>query len=198
MASPECVLAEATFFPWFAQSEPLHLSAIELSTSVLGSVYAAIQSDSVRKDTTIRGPEGIGDPTNTDVPGYYPDVFLNRFPLTPAQRSYRFIKPPKGYEQRSSIDTALGIVKLFELTDGSDVGTMVPLSMDAYLEQRRMTLLRKARDSSLLKYEMKKPLSAAELTKLIDQATNITIPLPQNPLFGIFESRRSRSTSMGK
>lgn len=186
MASPECVLAEATLLPWLAQSEPLHVSAIELSTSVLGSMYALFQADSVRRDSTIRGPEGVGDPTNTDVPGYYPDVFLNRFPLTPAQRSYRFITPPKGYEQRSSIDTALGIVKLYELTDGSDVGTMVPLTLDAYLEQRRVALLRKARDSSLLKYEMKKPLSAAELTKLIDQATNITIPLPQNPLFGIF------------
>ena len=113
-------------------------------------------------------------------------MFINRFGLTPPQRSYRYIRAPKGYTQRGGLDTTAEVVKLYEMAEGADVGTMTPLSLDAYLLQRREQLLRRARDSALLKYEMKKPLSAAELTKLIDQATNITIPLPQNPLFGIF------------
>ncbi|MFM8770569.1 MAG: cell surface protein SprA, partial [Candidatus Kapaibacterium sp.] len=186
LASPDCVLAEVSALPWLAQSEPLHIHAIGLTTALLGSLVPSSVADTVRRDTTIRGPEGIGDPTNTDTPGYYPDVYINRFDLTQAQRSYRFIRPPGGYTQRSSIDSAVGVVTLWEIADGVDVGTMIPLSLEAYLAQRREAIIRKARDSSLLKYEMKKPLSAAELTKLIDQATNITIPLPQNPLFGIF------------
>ena len=186
IAAPECVLAEASALPWLAQSEPLHIHAIGLTTALLGSFVPSAMVDSVRRDTTIRGPEGIGDPTNTDTPRYYPDVYINRFELTPAQRSYRFIRPPVDYTQRSRIDTSMGVVTLWEIADGVDVGTMIPLSLEAYLDQRRESMIRKARDSSLLKYEMKKPLSAAELTKLIDQATNITIPLPQNPLFGIF------------
>ncbi len=186
VALPPFALSEVSELAWIAESEPLHVSAIQATTTLLGSLLRGVQVDTVRRDTSIKGPEGIGDPTNTDTPGYYPDVFLNRFWLTDPQRSYRFIQPPKGYRQRSAVDTAMGVISLYETLDGADVGTMIPLSLESYISQRREQLVRKARDSSLLKYEMKKPMSAAELTKLIDQATNITIPLPQNPLFGIF------------
>ncbi len=185
-AGPVCSVAEVSLLPWLAESEPLHVGALQLTTTLLGSFLRLVPQDTTRRDSLPKGPTGIGDPTNTDIPGYYPDVFINRYGLTDPQKSYRYLKPPKGYTQRGALDTAGAVITLREITDGADVGTTVPLSLEAYLDQRREQLLRKARDSSLLKYEMKKPLSAAELTKLIDQATNITIPLPQNPLFGIF------------
>ena len=80
----------------------------------------------------------------------------------------------------------MGTITMREVLEGIDVTPMVPIEMGAYLEQQREGLLRKLRDSSLITYEMKKPMSAAELGVLIDQATNITIPLPQSPIFGIF------------
>ncbi|MCX6139747.1 MAG: cell surface protein SprA, partial [Candidatus Kapabacteria bacterium] len=127
-----------------------------------------------------------GDPTNSDVPSFYPPTKLNRYGTSPSQRRNRSIPIPSGYLSVGSVDSLLYGITLRETYDGIDVGTMVPITMDAYMAQRREQLAKKLRDSSLLAYEMKKPMSPAELTKLIDQATNITIPLPPNAIFGIF------------
>jgi len=143
------------------------------------------RADSTQADSTkkLLGPSGIGDPTNTDLPFYYPSTFLNRKGLSRPQQADKYSITPKGYSNLGSIDSTLTSITLFELMEGVDVGTVTPMSLDEYFRLRREQILQNLRDSSLARYELKKPLSEAELTKLLDQATNITIPLPQNALF---------------
>ncbi len=134
---------------------------------------SAFQDDSVRLK--------IGDPTNTDLPTHYPSSRLNRFG---AKRGP--IKIPPGYGRQGSVDSMLQRMYLREMFEGTDIGTPYSLDLDTYLKGRQADMLDKLRDSSLFSYELKKPKSQGELTRLIDQATNITIPLPPNPLLGIF------------
>lgn len=141
-------------------------------------------SDSVAQKS--RDIYDSGDPTNTDLPSFYPSTRINRYSTSPTQRRNRTLPVPKGLVGLGTVDSLLSRITLRETLDGVDVGTLVPISMDDYLTDRREQLGKKLRDSSLLAYEMKKPMSASELTKLIDQATNITIPLPQHAIFGIF------------
>ncbi|MFN5876831.1 MAG: cell surface protein SprA, partial [Ignavibacteria bacterium] len=144
-----------------------------------------LRADSTIADTAKKslGPPGIGDPTNTDLPYFYPSTLLNRKGLSKSQQSDRYLQKPKGYNQLGSIDSTLATIMLYEVMEGVDVGTITPMSLDDYFRERRDQIQRQLRDSSLSKYELKKPLSEAEIAKLLDQATNITIPLPQNALF---------------
>ncbi|MEY2720360.1 MAG: hypothetical protein RLZZ273_1726 [Bacteroidota bacterium] len=144
-----------------------------------------LRADSTIADTAKKslGPLGIGDPTNTDLPYFYPSTLLNRKGLSKPQQPDKYLPKPKGYSQLGSIDSTLSTMMLYEVMEGVDVGTITPMSLDDYFRERRDQIQKQLRDSSLSKYELKKPLSEAEIAKLLDQATNITIPLPQNALF---------------
>jgi len=170
--------------PRCVEGEPLHSACVLQAASLLATAIFPILQDS----TIPKPPDRYdsGDPTNTDLPWYYPSTRINRNSSSSAQRRDRTIPIPKGYLSRGSVDSLLSRITLTETLDGVEVGTLVPITMDDYLTERREQLGKKLRDSSLLAYEMKKPMTSTELTNLIDQATNITIPLPQNAIFGIF------------
>ncbi|MBK7577500.1 MAG: cell surface protein SprA [Ignavibacteria bacterium] len=168
-----------------AAGEPLHAACVQAVSWTLSAYILPLLQDSTKPPTVIDRYDS-GDPNNTDLPRYFPTSTINRYGTSPAQRRDRTIPIPKGYSAVGYVDSLLDNVTLREMLDGVDVGTMVPITMEGYLAQQREAMTRKLRDSSLLAYEMKKPMSSAELTKLIDQATNITIPLPQNAIFGIF------------
>ncbi len=163
-------------------SEPLHDVCVQQLTWVMSSFVSVALADSTKRDSVYDS----GDPTNRDTPVFFPPTRIRRFGTTPTQRRDRTIPLPKGYTSSSVIDSLMGAITVRELLEGIDVTPMVPIEMSAYLRNQQEALLKKLRDSSLFSYEMKRPMSAAELGTLIDQATNITIPLPQSPIFGIF------------
>lgn len=165
-----------------------HLATLGLrmmSWSMLASMYPVLFA----KDTVDGDSVSIydsGDPTNRDLP-----------PLIPASRRTRFqpggvrnlTKPhglPSGYTSKTTVDSAGKIVIQHEYMDNVAVGVPAFWDLDGYLAARKIAIETRDRDSTAQHYEIKKPLSAGELTKLLDQATNLTIPLPPNPIFGIF------------
>lgn len=159
----------------------MHSSSVPLAPAFLASMML---DDSLAEDDSTK--LDFGDPTNTDVPQYVPYSRTNRKSTSSYQRSNRFIPTPKGLSLYGSVDSTLHGIRLSEGLDGYDVGTSYSMGIDDYLYSRRDLLADRVRDSSLWLYEMKKPLSGTELSKLLDQATNLTIPLPPSPLFGIF------------
>lgn len=162
---------------------PLFGAELFLSSDVVLWAILANPDSTVTDSLKFVGPLGIGDPTNTDFPYFYPATFISRSGLTRAQKSDRYLPMPNGLFLGGTIDSTQGTIRVFELLEGSDVGTIIPMSTDEYLRLRREQTFQRLRDSSLRKYELKKPLTEAELSKLLAQATNITIPLPQSALF---------------
>ena len=163
-------------------SEPLHDACVQQAAWVLSSMVYTVLADTARRDSVYT----TGDPTNTDLPSFFPPTRIRRFGTTEAQRRDRTLPIPKGYQSSRVVDSLMSQIMMREALEGIDIAPMVPIEMATYLTEQRESLLRRLRDSSLFTYEMKKPMSAAELGVLIDQATNITIPLPQSPIFGIF------------
>jgi len=178
-------IASAEPFVEFA-ADNMHAMGMRVASwTVLSAVLPAMRSVAPQlNDDSLR--INSGDPTNTDLPFFFPPSRTTRRSLSPQQRRDRSIPIPKGYSTAGSVDSLLREIRLRELMNGYDIGVDVPIPLDLYMSERRDEILSALRDSSLMAYEIKKPLSGSELTKLIDQATNITIPLPPNPLFGIF------------
>ena len=129
---------------------------------------------------------GSGDPTNTDIPLFIPPTTATRLRLSSAQYRDKYPKDPVGFTIGSEIDSALQAVRLREMFDGSSVGLSLPLDIDTYLNTRRGQISSRILDSTLSAYSLKKASTDSELERLLEQATNISIPLPPSPLFGIF------------
>ncbi len=162
----------------------LHLAADRSATVMAVSLFMALYAppaDSTQDSTRL----DFGDPTNTDLPPIRPASSVNRRPLTSGPRSTA-TPPPPGYRRSGSIDSLIGSIRLTEDYLGYDVGTPMTMDLDEYLQLRREEAFLDLRDSALQAYELKKPLSEGEILKLLDQATNLKIPLPDSPLFGIF------------
>lgn len=154
--------------------------------SALGPAIRAIlpYADSVRvRDTTTYDS---GDPTNTDLPAFVPPSRTSRNSFSKLQPRNRWLPLPPGYTSTSTMDSTSTTMLMKEFVEGIDMGSSFPMDLDAYLKNKRAAMLSSYRDTTMTKYEMKKAASDAELSKLLLQATNITIPLPPNPIFGIF------------
>ena len=187
----------ATIFALFAYASPaegaLRVPAQDLhgageqslawfSVNLL-AVMTAIQQDSTPPADSTK--LDFGDPTNRDLPTFAPPSTSNRRSLSNPGTSASTRKPV-GYLVQGKIDSMMESIRLSESVDGLDVGTAYRLGLDDYLSLRRNELNAGLRDSSANAYSLEKPLSEGEILKLLDQATNLTIPLPQSPLFGIF------------
>lgn len=163
-----------------SQGDVVRAATFTLLTGVMPAIRAVV----VRADSL--PPQGTGDSTNTDVPRWYPPSKVNRLGVSERQPKLRVAPLPPAMRTIGEVDSLLNSMRLRDRLDGIDVGQDVPMDLDEYLALRREQLVSKLRDSSLFRYELKKPLTDGELAKLIDQATNITIPIPPNPLMGIF------------
>lgn len=160
--------------------DAMHLASVQLSTSMLVCLLAPmeLQQDSSRYTS--------GDSTNLDLPTLYPSSKTNRFGVSKQQQRNKSVPVPKAVTPNAQLDSLLKSVRLMETVETADVGTAYTTPLEQYLFDRRRALQNRLRDSTLNIYELKKPLSSSELSKLIDQATNITIPLPPNFLTSIF------------
>lgn len=154
---------------------------------VVGTFSLRAQTDTVsqkpKQDSSV--VLDFGDPTNSDLPTLGPKLDVNRRRLVRGRTTPN--RPlPSGFELRGSVDSLLRSIRLGESVNGLDVGTSYSMGLDDYLKLKRDAIAWDLRDSATTAYELKKMLSESELLKLLDQATNLTIPLPPSPLFGIF------------
>jgi len=144
----------------------------------------AVASDSVRTDSVT--VLDFGDPTNTDIPRFgAPSGFRRSEFYGTGKSAGRLVRPP-GLLESGTVDSLLQTITLRDNIQGLPLGLPRIENLDDYLKRRPFELYASAKDSSLARYELSKVKSENEILKLLDQATNLTIPLPPSPIFGIF------------
>lgn len=165
--------------------DPMHTMAIRM---VAWSMAVSPLLVLTAPDSTDQGTEdslrlNSGDPTNTDIPTLFLRSPTSRRRLTPLQQG-SMLPPPGGYRPTTAVDSLLRDMRLREVLDGYAIGPDITVPFDDYIRLRREEIFSTLRDSSLSAYEIKRPLSGSELTRLLEQATNLTIPLPPLPVLG--------------
>lgn len=98
---------------------------------------------------------------------------------------YMFPNPP-GYQDQHDIDSTAENFRSTEYVDGVEIGYGYEMNLDDYLFYRKNQIESNIWDSLTYDYDLKKALSGGDLAKLIGTSTGLTIPLPPNPLMGIF------------
>ncbi len=93
---------------------------------------------------------------------------------------------PQGLDILRSIDSTASKVDIREKINGVEVAVPVTMSLDDYLALRRRQISQHIWDSLVTVYDLKRAMSGDQLAKLLSQATNVAIPIPPNPLTGIF------------
>ncbi|MFW5701316.1 MAG: cell surface protein SprA [Bacteroidota bacterium] len=91
-----------------------------------------------------------------------------------------------GLEINLDLDSTLETLRYSERVDQYEITYPYELELDTYLARRKKQLQRRAWDSLLTYYDMKKALEGGDLAMLISQAAGLTIPVPPNPVMGIF------------
>lgn len=91
-----------------------------------------------------------------------------------------------GYKYESEIDSTGDKVNATERVDDVELGSGIDMTLDQYLNYRKKVISAQVWDSLLTNYDIKKALSSRDLSRMMADATGITIPIPQNPLMGIF------------
>lgn len=92
----------------------------------------------------------------------------------------------KGYSYSSEIDSTGTGVSATEKVDDVELSAGIDLTVDQYLNFRKNVITEQIWDSLLTKYDVKKALSSRDLARLMADATGISIPIPPNPLMGLF------------
>jgi cell surface protein SprA len=91
-----------------------------------------------------------------------------------------------GYSYESEIDSTGERVLATERVDDLELSSGIDMSLDQYLNFRKNMISYQIWDSLLTDYDIKKALSSRDLARLMADATGISIPIPPNPLMGIF------------
>ncbi|MBM2817197.1 MAG: gliding motility-related protein [Ignavibacteria bacterium] len=73
-----------------------------------------------------------------------------------------------------------------EEVDSLDISYPTPLTLDEYLALRKKAIGTRLWDSMLTSYDLKRALSGGDLARLLSQSTGLMIPVPPNPLMGLF------------
>lgn len=72
------------------------------------------------------------------------------------------------------------------LYDTMDITAPTNLDIDQYLVLRKEQIQNEIRDSLLTQYDIKKTMSGRDISRMMTGATGLAIPIPPNPLTGIF------------
>ncbi|MFC2130101.1 cell surface protein SprA [Bacteroidota bacterium] len=84
------------------------------------------------------------------------------------------------------VDSTAGSVSTKILLDSILVGYTYDIDIDDYLGIRKKQLQNKIWDSLLARYDLREALTGGDLARLISQSTGLTIPVPPNPVLGLF------------
>lgn len=126
----------------------------------------------------------------TDIEIYNP-VFLKQTPI----RRFDLENPkyqqtnsmmPETYNKVYQIDSSLNKLTTKHLIDSTLINEPYDISTDNFLKIRKKNLEAQIWDSLVSEYDLKKAFSQGDLTKMLNAATGLTIPLPPNPVLNIF------------
>lgn len=125
------------------------------------------------------------DSTDIILPSIYQPPAVKRSPI--GKESFGK-KPshPDGYYLYQNIDSTGENIYSQESVDRFEISYPYSVPLDNYLKQRKKQIQSRVWDSLLTRYDLKQALSGGDLARLIGQATGLTIPIPPNPLMGIF------------
>ncbi len=113
-----------------------------------------------------------------DYNGYYRQKY--------GQNNFGLDDTLSGYSYTNEIDSASNTVNASEKIDDIELSSGINMSIDDYLNYRKKVITEQVWDSLLTRYDIKKAMSSRDLARLMADATGISIPIPPNPLMGIF------------
>jgi cell surface protein SprA len=113
---------------------------------------------------------------------YVPYRVLERSEINVLRKKY----PPEGLYKYIDIDSNGNTVRFRTEFDDNTLSYPYDIELDDYLEIRKKQIVNNYWDSLGTSYDLSKALSGGDLARMISQATGLTIPIPPNPLSGIF------------
>lgn len=94
---------------------------------------------------------------------------------------------PPGLDADYELDSTAKNIRSRSILDSNiELGYSYPVNIDDYLRRRKNEVQKQVWDSLITDYDIKKALSGRDLAMMISQSTGLTIPVPPNPLSGIF------------
>lgn len=93
---------------------------------------------------------------------------------------------PAEYQAYRQIDPKTGRVRVGESFDSIEISSSYEITLDEYIKYRRKDIQGQLWDSINTTYNLDEALSKGDLAKLIAQASGMKIPLPPNPVLGLF------------
>ena len=168
----------------FSQNTPLRTNPLSIFTALMPlSLYMYyFQPDyesleinkSLFKDDTLASYKS----PFFDYNGYYRQKY--------GQNNFGLSDTLSGYKYENELDSTSNRVRATEKIDDVELSSSINMSIDDYLNYRKKVITEQVWDSLLTRYDIKKAMSSRDLARLMADATGISIPIPPNPLMGIF------------
>ena len=125
------------------------------------------------------------DTSNAQYNGIFRQQPIHRnIPRSPKSGSN--ITYPQGYNQTSRMDSTGEYFYAGQSIDSLELGYEYKVDIDQYLSMRKKKIVNGMWDSLLSRYSLKEALTGGDLARLISQSTGVTIPVPPNPVIGLF------------
>lgn len=155
-----------------------------LFNSALGAynpyIFMLLQSD-FEIDKMIFDKDTLENPTY---------LFLQKNFRRQPYSTYPYTKKEKliGYTIQESIDTTNDDLSILskEMFLDEEMDDEINLDLDEYLRLRKNQIQSQVYDSLLTRYDLKQALSGGDIGRLLATSTGLAIPIPNNPLVGIF------------
>ena len=106
--------------------------------------------------------------------------------IAPEAASYRGKRNPAGFSRVSVYDSATGNIMTYDKVDKNSISHPYTMTLDDYLAQRKLTIENKIYDSLIYHYDLRTALSGGDLARMLSTTTGLTIPIPPNPVMGLF------------
>lgn len=128
---------------------------------------------------------------NDDTSNYRGLRILHPPPLNPYDPDYGRYKygskrKPMGYKSTVRFDSTGNKLVRDDSVMIFDVGHSYPLTIEEYADRRKKQIQKHLWDSLTADYDLKQALSEGDLARLLGAATGMTIPVPPNPVIGLF------------
>lgn len=126
-----------------------------------------------------------------DTSKVYKPIFLRapepyRYKAEHLKFNRRFKQNPDSYRVYFDIDSAGKTMSIKETFYDKVTGYPYKISLDDYLANRDKQLRYDLWDTLTSKYDLTAALSGGDISRMIGQATGLTIPIPPNPLTNLF------------
>lgn len=125
------------------------------------------------------------------IPETYEPMFLrkpkiNRLPYFDHEIDKGYYNQFPGLRMNYDVDSVDFDVTATEMIDSVPVSVSYTVPIDEYLRLRRRQITQEKWDSLMSSYDLEKALSKGDLSRMLSQATGLTIPIPPNPISNLF------------